>query len=144
MVTTSEGVPQSVRVECYAGYRGEETPRRFFLNASKIEVMEIVDRWLAPEHRYFKLRGDDGDLYILRYGLPEEQWQLTFHALHLHNSQVDPAPISTTRSAILSSSISAITATIYGCWETASQVFPASCFRFKTLFIPQCRCVEHG
>lgn len=80
MVMTSGEVPQSVRVECYAGYRGEETPRRFFLNSRKIEVSEIVDRWLAPDHRYFKLRGDDGDLYILRYGLPEGQWQLTFHA----------------------------------------------------------------
>jgi hypothetical protein len=80
MMTVPEEAPLSVRVECYAGYRGEETPRRFFLNSRKIEVSEIVDRWLAPDHRYFKLRGDDGDLYILRHSFPEGQWQLTFHA----------------------------------------------------------------
>jgi hypothetical protein len=49
-----------IRVECYAGYRGEETPRRFFLGERAVEVREVVDRWLAPDHRYFKVRGSDG------------------------------------------------------------------------------------
>ena len=80
MMTEAGTAPLLVRVECYAGYRGEETPRRFFLRSRKIEVVEIIDRWLDPDHRYFKLRGDDGDLYILRHGIPEGQWQLTFYA----------------------------------------------------------------
>jgi len=50
-------------VECYAGYRGEETPRRVGLAGAKIEIAEVVDRWLAPDHRYFKVREVDGDLY---------------------------------------------------------------------------------
>ena len=48
-----------MKVECYAGYRDEETPRRFYLGKRCVEVTEILDRWLDPEHRYFKLRGDD-------------------------------------------------------------------------------------
>ncbi|MBW1751927.1 MAG: hypothetical protein JRJ46_02225, partial [Deltaproteobacteria bacterium] len=44
-----------IRVECYAGYRGEETPRRFWLGAKKIEVQDVLDRWMAPDHRYFKV-----------------------------------------------------------------------------------------
>lgn len=60
----------AVRVECYAGYRGDETPIRFFLGERKIEVVQVLDRWLAPDHRYFKLQGDDGDVYIIRYDVP--------------------------------------------------------------------------
>jgi hypothetical protein len=66
-----------IRVECYAGYRGEETPRRFFLHDRRIEVAEVLDRWLAPDHRYFKVRGDDGDLYILRHDVQTGAWELT-------------------------------------------------------------------
>lgn len=67
----------AVRVECYAGHRGEETPRRFWLGGRLVTVTEILDRWLAPDHRYFKLAGDDGDVYILRFGLPADRWELT-------------------------------------------------------------------
>lgn len=67
-----------VRVECYAGYRGEETPRRFALGSRRVEVVEVIDRWLAPDHRYFKVRGDDGATYILRHDLDTLVWELTF------------------------------------------------------------------
>lgn len=66
-----------VRVECYAGYRGEETPRRFFLGARAVAVREVVDRWLAPDHRYFKVTGDDRSTYILRHDLESGAWELT-------------------------------------------------------------------
>lgn len=68
-----------LKVECHAGYRGEETPRRFWLGGRCIEVQEVLDRWLAPEHRYFKLRGDDGALYILRHDAAAERWRLTMY-----------------------------------------------------------------
>jgi hypothetical protein len=42
-----------------------------------IEVAEILDRWLAPDHRYFKVRGGDGDIYILRYDGLADSWELT-------------------------------------------------------------------
>ena len=67
----------TIRVECYAGYRGEETPRRFFLDERKVEVKEIFNRWLAPDHRYFKVRGDDGNDYILRHDAVADRWELT-------------------------------------------------------------------
>ena len=67
----------ALRVECYAGHRGEETPRRLVLGERVIEVADVLDRWLAPDHRYFKLRGDDGDTYIVRYDVRSGQWELT-------------------------------------------------------------------
>jgi hypothetical protein len=65
-----------VRVECYAGYRGEETPRRFQLADSWLEIEEILDCWLAPDHRYFKVRGSDGEVYLLRYDVESQRWEL--------------------------------------------------------------------
>jgi len=66
-----------LRVECYAGYRGEETPRAFFFGERRIEVIEVLDRWLAPDHRYFKIRGEDDNFYILRHDVPTDRWDLT-------------------------------------------------------------------
>jgi hypothetical protein len=69
----------TVRVECYSGYRAEEAPRCFFLGKRRVEVLEIVDRWLDPEHRYFKVRGDDGGVYILRHDVPRSFWEMILY-----------------------------------------------------------------
>ena len=68
-----------IRVECYAGYRGEETPRLFWLGAKKIEVQDVLDRWMAPDHRYFKVLGHDKAVYILRHDAISWDWDLTFY-----------------------------------------------------------------
>jgi hypothetical protein len=67
----------AIRVECYAGYRGDETPVRFHLGARVIEVEDVLDRWLDPAHRYFKVKGDDGGVYILRHDTRTDAWQMT-------------------------------------------------------------------
>jgi len=54
-----------VRVECYSGYRAEETPRRLVLGDRSVAVIEILERWRTPHARGFRLRGDDGVLYVL-------------------------------------------------------------------------------
>ena len=66
-----------VRVECYAGHRAEESPRRFFIGKRQIEVREIIDRWLDPNYSYFKVRGDDNGIYILRYDPHADDWEMT-------------------------------------------------------------------
>ena len=50
-----------VGVECYAGHRGEQTPRTLILGGRRIAVADLLDAWLAPDYRYFKLRGADDD-----------------------------------------------------------------------------------
>jgi hypothetical protein len=67
----------TIAVECYAGHRGDETPRAIRLGDRRVAVAELLDRWLAPDHRYFKLRGDDGDIYIIRHDVESGQWELT-------------------------------------------------------------------
>ena len=67
-----------IRVECYAGHRNEETPRRFVLGEREVVVSEVLDRWLDPTHRYFKVRGDNNDgVYILRHDTVSDFWELT-------------------------------------------------------------------
>ncbi len=67
----------AIRVECYAGHRGEQTPRALVLGDHRLEVAEVLDQWLAPEHRYFKLRAADGDTYLVRHDVRSDQWELT-------------------------------------------------------------------
>lgn len=66
----------NIRVECHAGYRGEEEPRAFTLGERRFAVLEILDRWLDPEHRYFKVRVDDGRMFVLRHDTSSGQWEL--------------------------------------------------------------------
>ena len=68
-----------IQVECYAGYRGEETPRYIQMATNRIEVREIVDRWLSPDHRYFKVIGSDDATYIIRHDTSAWQWELVFY-----------------------------------------------------------------
>jgi hypothetical protein len=73
----SEPRPLSVNVECYAGHRGEQTPRTLIVGGRRIAVAEVLDAWLAPDHRYFKLRGADGDTYLVRHHERTDNWELT-------------------------------------------------------------------
>ena len=65
-----------IRVECYAGYRGEQEPRAFTLGERRMDVHEILDRWLAPDHRYFRVAASDGDIYVLRHDEANGDWTL--------------------------------------------------------------------
>jgi hypothetical protein len=64
-------------VRCYAGHRSEETPISFVIGSRQVEVLEVIDRWLAPTHRYFKIRGNDTGVYILRHDGTTDEWELT-------------------------------------------------------------------
>lgn len=65
-----------IRVECHAGYRGDEEPRAFTLGERRFAVLDIEDRWLAPDHRYFKVKVDDGRTFVLRHDEPTGAWEL--------------------------------------------------------------------
>ncbi len=84
-----------LEVACYAGYRGEESPRRFTLGDRAVAVVEVIDRWYGPDHRYFKVAGDNGAIYILRHEPPTGSWRLTMYersAAMPTPPDEDPAP----------------------------------------------------
>lgn len=66
-----------IKVECYAGHRADQRPQRFTLGQRLIEVKEIIDQWHGVDYRYFKLRGGDGGVYILRHDEAADRWELT-------------------------------------------------------------------
>ena len=68
-----------IKVKCYSGYRGEEIPRSIFFNDKEIHVNQILDMWLAPDHRYFKLSDSDENVYIIRHDTEKCFWDLTFY-----------------------------------------------------------------
>jgi hypothetical protein len=69
-----------VKVACYAGHRGEETPRRLSFDGRAVELVEVLDCWLATDHRYFKMAGEDGAIYLLRHDTARDHWELTMYA----------------------------------------------------------------
>ena len=57
----------AIRVECHAGYRGDQEPRVFWLGER---------RWVGPDYRHFRVAASDGDTYILRHDDNAGEWDL--------------------------------------------------------------------
>lgn len=54
--------------------RADDDPLRFRLGQTTHEVLDVLDRWFSPTITWYKVRADDGHLYILR--CENEQWTL--------------------------------------------------------------------
>jgi len=65
-----------IRVECYSGYRGDQRPVRFILGEQTLEVREVEDQWYSPGAVYFRIRAEDGNMYILRHDEEQDLWTL--------------------------------------------------------------------
>jgi hypothetical protein len=65
-------------VECYSGRKADERPVRFWLEGRKYQVEAVLDQWYDPEYIFYKMRADDGNLYIFRQHLspPEGTWDM--------------------------------------------------------------------
>ena len=63
-------------VQCYSGAKANERPVRFELDGRDYIVEEILDRWYGPDDTFFKLRANDGNIYILRYSPEGDTWSL--------------------------------------------------------------------
>lgn len=67
---------QIVRVECYAGYKGDERPVRLHLGERVLEIVDIEDRWYSPGTTFFRVVVEGGDLYVLRHEHAKDVWSL--------------------------------------------------------------------
>lgn len=68
-----------VRAETYVDEGGGEKLRRFWLDGCEIEVADNIDQWHGADYRYFKVRGSDGNVYILRLDEVRADWELTMY-----------------------------------------------------------------
>ena len=66
-----------MQVEHRTNHLGLEVPVRFRFDAREVEIVEIVDQWYGPDYCYFKIKGNDGNLYILRFDEARVEWELT-------------------------------------------------------------------
>jgi len=78
-----EWIFEEIAVECYAGYKGEETPRSFIYQNRTFGILEVLDRWYEGGtdptgllHNYFKVKTREGEIFFLRYTPRFQAWTL--------------------------------------------------------------------
>jgi len=75
-----EGSGERVEVIAYSGYRGEETPRAVSFRGKRMEVIEILKRWVEVRsdtkeiRRFYQIKGSDGNLYTIYYSEESMEW----------------------------------------------------------------------
>ena len=64
-------------VECYSGRKADERPVRFWLGGRPYQVELVLDQWYDAESISYKVRADDGNLYVLRQqtSMPNGTWE---------------------------------------------------------------------
>jgi len=65
-----------LKVQTYSGYKADERPVAFTFGEKACKVVELIDRWYGVDHAYFKLRANDGNLYVLRHRMENDQWEM--------------------------------------------------------------------
>ena len=65
-----------IQVECHAE-RANDGPSRFVLGEHTIEVDDLLDRWYGNDADYFRVRGRDGHLYVLKHLREPDHWELS-------------------------------------------------------------------
>ena len=66
----------ALRVESIAGPGGDLEPSVVWFGTRRVGVRAIVDRWFAPATRWFRVAGDDDQLYVLRHDQASGEWDL--------------------------------------------------------------------
>lgn len=65
-----------LRVECYSGQRADERPLRFFAGGNAYTVEKVDDKWYSPDATYFRVKANDGNVYVLRHDEAKDKWTM--------------------------------------------------------------------
>jgi hypothetical protein len=71
---------ERIEVTAYAGRKGDERPEAFMLRGVRIDVVEIVDRWIEEglrdrvRKRCFRVKGSDGNKHVIYYEETAREW----------------------------------------------------------------------
>lgn len=65
-----------MQVQCYAGRKADERPVRFRIGGRDRMVEDILEQWYGPDGSFFKVRAEDGKVYLLRYGTAAGLWTM--------------------------------------------------------------------
>jgi hypothetical protein len=58
------------------GRSGKDDPRAFHLGTHRLSVVAVLEQWTEAEHRYFKVRVEDGRRFVLRHDPATGAWEL--------------------------------------------------------------------
>jgi len=72
-------MPFPIVVDCQPDPGGEPIPHALHFGLARVAVKVLVARWHGRDHRYFKLLGEDGAVYIVRHDLHAGLWELAFY-----------------------------------------------------------------
>ena len=70
-----------IRVECHSGWKANERPIKFWVGERVLFVESTEDQWYGPDALYFRVRADDGKVYIFmtnNFSLPSDQIALIY------------------------------------------------------------------
>lgn len=72
-----------IQVECYAGFKADERPRRLCVKERWLDVTEVSDRWYEtgthpewPAADYFMVLASDDHAYLIKHDLECNEWLL--------------------------------------------------------------------
>jgi hypothetical protein len=58
------------------GRGGQYDPQVFHLGQRRLPVVAVLEQWTEGEHRFFKVRVDDGRRFVLRHDPTTGVWEL--------------------------------------------------------------------
>jgi hypothetical protein len=64
-----------LRVDCYAGYQGDQRPVRIWFEKQMIEIGAVEGQWYSPGATYFQVWMTTGERYLLRHDT-QDRWTL--------------------------------------------------------------------
>jgi hypothetical protein len=67
------------KVECYTAKKLQGNPVAFVLRDSRYKVEEVIDRWYGEGSSYYKVKADDGNIYLLKYDNRTNCWEWVFY-----------------------------------------------------------------
>ena len=65
-----------LEVNCYSGRKADERPVRFRLDNRDCTVEKVLDQWYGPDDAFYKVRAQDGNVYVLRHQTSDGSWHL--------------------------------------------------------------------
>jgi hypothetical protein len=65
-----------IRVETYSGFKTDQRPVTFVLGQRTYRVLNVEDQWYGPSAMHFRVRADDGNVYVLCHHEAEQRWTL--------------------------------------------------------------------
>jgi len=68
--------PKKIKVSAYSGYKANERPLSFEVDRTRLQVLDVIDRWYGVEEDYFKVLAGDGKVYLLKWHRHDDQWLL--------------------------------------------------------------------